>query len=412
MNHALFAGGWNIPMNNKLKNIFSLLGIITCLNACGSLTVTPLDISDFGISAGSEAAFLFATDYASSGQLYFVENSSLENSGVANLGSSAVIRLFDGFVYVLHDGFSSGSSDNVQIINPLNSLSTVDQWSTGNGTNPHDIVVVEDEGGYRAYITLYNPDEDGDLIVMDLDTGEILETISFSDFLNEDGDKNANADQMVLVDDRLYVLIQDLQSDFSHNASGKIAVFDTDTHIVEEVITIQGRNPVDIVASEDGEKVFVALQAPYDFSLGNFDTSTDFGGIEIIDLDNTSNTTLLADDDLGGYVERLASGEGNIFAVISQYDSSTFTFSSDIVVIDGDASSISDVETFLEGSSDVRDIAADSSGNLWVARRTIDAATSTTSNPQVDVFNGSTGESIIDSMLPDVPVTSIAIGTL
>lgn len=394
------------------KKLISLFGIVFCLNSCGNLTVTPLNISDFGISAGSEAAFLFATDYASSGQLYFVEDSSLENSGVANLGSSAVIRLFNGLLYVLHDGFSSGSSDNVQIIDPLNSFSTVDQWSTGNGTNPHDIVVVEDEDEYRAYITLYNPDEDGDLIVMDLDTGEILETISFSDFLNEDGDKNANADQMVLVDNTLYVLMQDLQSDFSHNTSGKIAAIDMNTNIVEEVITLQGRNPVDIIASEDGEKVFMALQAPYDFSLGNFDTSTAFGGIEIIDLDNPSNTTLLADDDLGGYVERLASGEEKIFAVVSQYDSSTFTFSSNIVVIDDDASSISDVETFLEGSSDVRDIAVDSSGNLWVARRTIDASTSTTSDPQVDVFDIDSKGEVTSPLQPDVPVTSITIGKI
>lgn len=408
-----------------MKKLFLFLTTIFVLTNCGTLETFSLGESNTQITEGTEMVFLFGTDYASSGQLYFTTadlSLGLENSGVTNLGSSALVRLFDNLLYVLHDGFSSGSSDNVQILDPTNALATVNQFSTGNGTNPQDVVVVNNDDGYRAYITLYSPTGDetnvdsegnpGDLIVMDLETGEISKRISFSNFLNDDGDKNASAAQMVLVDDRLYVCLQDLSSSFSPDTSGKIAVIDIDNNEVTEVITLQGRNPVDIAASGDGEKVFVALQAPYDFTLGNFDTSTAFGGIEIVDLDNPSNTTLLADEDLGGYVERVTSGEEDIFAVVSQYDSSTFTFSSNIVAMDGDALSISDVETFLEGSSDVRDIAVDSSGNLWVARRTIDASTSTTSDPQVDVFDRSTGESLINSLLPDVPVTSIAIGEI
>lgn len=410
-------------MNGRTFFVFSLLSLLLSTIACGSLEEQALEepTPEATPEPGVETAFLFATDFASSGQLLtsgISDPTTIDNSGVAGLGSSAIVRIFDGLVYVLHDGFSVASSDNVQILDPANQFATVNQWSTGNGTNPQDLVVI----GNRATISLYNPEQDSesvdangnpaDLIVMNLDTGEITDRISFFDSLNDDGSRLGRAAAMVLADDLLYVCLQDLEADFSHNAAGKIGVIDTDTNEIADVITLQGRNPVDIVYSPTEERLLVALQAPFDFALGNFDTSLPFGGIESIALLEDNRTALIPDEELGGYVERLAIVSDRVFAVVSEMDPVTFSFSSDVMVLQDDDEIADGASVFVSGSTDVRDIATDSLERLWISRRSINANDGLASDPQVDVFDTDSGAQIGTSLVPPVPVTSIAIGEI
>lgn len=402
-----------------MKRLILVSSFYFLFSACGSVENLSLGEIDVAESSALGEVYLFATDYVSAGQLYTTSvnlTDELSNTGVSGLGSSAIIRYYEDLLYILHDGFSSGSSDNVQIINPDNGYETVNQWSTGNGTNPHDIVVLDN----KAYISLYNPDNDplnidengnpGDLIVMNLDTGSVESRISFTGFLNDDEARLAMADRMVLVDNLLYVCLQDLESDFSQNASGKIGVVNVSTNEIEEMIPLQGRNPVGFVYSEDQDKFFVALEAPYDYSLGNFDTSGNFGGVEIISRSDPGVSTLIADDDLGGYVERLVLGEGEVFVVVSQMDSATFEFTSEILVLPEEAASADDVDLFLSQSSDVREIAVDSQNRLWISRREISADEDQASDPQVEVFNADTGEKEGETLIPLVPVVSITFG--
>jgi len=393
----------------------SLLFLILLFSACGSVSSVSLGDTDASVSSGPAEVYFFGTDFASSGQLYesAADGSGFGNTGVTNLGSSAVMRFFSSLLYILHDGFSIASSDNVQILDPSDSLSTVNQFSTGNGTNPHDIVVV----GSTAFISLYNASGDsdntdssgnpGDVIVMDLDTGEISTRLSFNDFLNDDDFKAARADQMVLVGNLLYVCLQDLAEDFSPDAAGKIGVINVSTLQIVEVIELQGRNPVDIVYSETENKLFVANQAPFNSGLGNFDTSTAFGGIEIVPVDDSDNTTLIADEDLGGYVERLALGGGKLLAVVSQMDSTTFVFTSNILAMDESGEASSDLSTLIVGSSDARELAVDSQEQVWVSWRDITAESGSATDPQIEIYNLSTGDSTGTVLEPDVPVSSI-----
>ncbi|EKD41557.1 MAG: hypothetical protein ACD_73C00662G0004, partial [uncultured bacterium] len=193
---------------------------------------------------------------------------------------------------------------------------------------------------------------------------------------------------------------------FEHNAPGLVGVIDIDTQTIEKVYTLKGKNPADIVYSEQRQALFVALQAPYDFVMGNFDLSTDFGGIEIVPLDG-SESTLVADEDLGGYIERLAVGNNAVFAVASQFDPVTFFFSSSILKMPSSTQEASEATTFIGNNSDVREIAVDGKNQLWVSRRVIKEGDGSASDPQIDVFNTDTGESLTASMKPTVPVTSI-----
>lgn len=386
---------------------------------CGSVESLSLQTGDpdADVAAPGVPVYLYGTDFVSSGQLMVSGGSSLANAGVTNLGSSAVMRFYDGLIYVLHDGFSIGSSDNVQVIDPKQSFKTIKQFSTGNGSNPKDIVVV----GERAYITLYSPElSDGavdsqgnpaDVIVMNLTSGAIEERISFFDYLFADGSKTARADQMVLGGGRLYVCIQDLEGNaFLQNTAGKIGVIDLLTDEIVDVITLRGRNPFQIDYAAGVNKLFVALLAPFDATTGNFDTATAFGGLEIISLDAPTSSVLLDDAEMGGTVENVVVGEADAYLVVSQFDIVHFLFTSTISKMSLAAESVDDVQNFIAGSSDVRALALHPAGQLWIARREIKVGEGKATDPRLDVFDAVTGEPITSSMTPTVPVTSIAIG--
>lgn len=407
-----------------MKKLLSII-LFSGLAACGSVQAVNQGTPDTAPTSqetpiSAETTFLFATDFQSAGQLLTSDESAatLTNTGVTNLGSSAVIRFFNGLLYVLHDGFSFASSDNVEVIDPQTRLIKA-QWSTGNGTNPHDIVVV----GSRAFISLYSPEfskdpaladngKPADLIVMNLSDGSIEKAFSFYDFLNDDGSRTARADQMVLVGTKLYVCLEDLEGNlFEHNAPGKLAVIDVTTLTLEKVITLSGRDPVDIVYSEEQNVLFIAHLAPYSATLGGFDTSDPYSGLEIVPLDAPQNAVLIQDKDLGGYVERLALGNGKLLVVVSNFDEGSFQFTSEILSMDLSNTTAAGLKPFITGSADVRDMAVDSQSRLWIARRSIAANTGKASDPQVDVIDLPTGKAVGDSLIPPVPVTSIVFGS-
>lgn len=361
-------------------------------------------------------AYVFATDYQSSGQLYQASVSegvaSLANTGLSYLGSSAIIRVYDGLVYILHDGFSTVSTDNLQIVNPDNSYATLGQYSTGNGTNPHDVLVT----GSRAFITLYNPtaDEDNldseghpaDVIEMDTNTGEIVNRFSFQNYLSDDGDRNANADQMALSGNLLYVALQDLESNtFAANSSGLIGIIDITDNSVLDVIELQGRNPVGLVLSSNGTTLAVANMATYDFSLGNFDTSAAYGGIEIVDLETRQSLRLIDDADLGGFVERVESDGANWHAVVSEFNGATFSYSSRLLSAPQEAASAEDFAVLDDSGTDIREIAVDEDV-LWISRRQINTQTGL-SEPELEAIDLATGTRIGELLTPAAPGMSM-----
>ena len=301
-----------------------------------------------------------------------------------------------------HDGFSTVSTDNVQVIDPQNDYETLAQYSVGNGTNPHDIAVL----GTRAFITLYNPSADpnpADVIEMDLNTGDIVNRWSFTPYLNDDGDRNGNAEKLLLVDNTLYVALQDLSSNtFSTNANGLIGMIDVNDNTIQGVIELAGRNPISLSVSEDKTKLFVANMATYDFSLGDFDLSQPYGGIETVDLTQQQSQTLLADENLGGYVERIVTSSAGLLAVVSQFDAASFSYGSKIVSLPLDFTSADQALVMDDSDSDIREMFVD--GNyLWISRRQINISTGLT-EPAIEVVDVGTFESLGELLTPAAPV--------
>lgn len=118
---------------------------------------------------------------------------------VEPIHSDAIARYWGQYVYIVN----RAGGDNIQILDPTSNFDTVDQFSTGNGSNPHDIHV--NSLGTHAYITRYNMTS---VLKMDLSTGATLATISLAAFADADG--LPEMDRMFAQNNTLYVLLQRL----------------------------------------------------------------------------------------------------------------------------------------------------------------------------------------------------------
>jgi hypothetical protein len=416
-----------LTSRNYLTVIASILCTLALSHCGGAIENTQ---SKSGTSPSTSAttdatAILFSTDFSSPGELLStttdIDSLSVTEENNSALGSDGtLVADDDGNIHVVHSAFSSLSSDNITTLDPSNSFATTSQTSTGNGTNPTDAVV----SGTTAYISLYNGDSDStnvdasgnpaDLLVMDLSTGTIGKRLSFFDFTANDGDRHANASKMVAAGTDLFVLMQDLNSDFSVTAPGQIVVVDTTSNAISTHVELEGRNPVDIAISESTDCLFVANMAEFSFTTFTNDTSTAFGGVETVCHDSSGITvnTLIDDASLGGYVEKVAVSDttGKLYAVVSNLNAN---FEAVSKIASFDIADLAAGQTtpafaiFFDPGADIRDLAFDPDGNLWVADRTINTSTHAAEDPHVSILDAADG-STLGGFTTDLPVTSIA----
>ncbi|HLD43848.1 MAG TPA: hypothetical protein VJC18_00315 [bacterium] len=397
--------------------------VLLALISCGQISYQPasddatesLDPDSNISDLPSHRVFVFATDYQSSGQLYTATyedtSTALSNSDLTMLGTEAKIKWHDNLLYILHAGagFNSISTDNLQIVDPYNTqapFSTLAQYTTGNGTNPQDVVLSDQ----KAFISLYNPKNDpsnvdaeghpGDVIEMDTESGQITHRYSFYDDLADDGDRNAHASQMVLADDVLYVCLQDLESNtFSATAPGKIGMIDTKQNEMLGIITLQSRNPYGIALDNAHTRLFIT--STYDYQ-----HQGSYGGLEIVNLDSQQTELFIKDDVLGGYVERIRLSDEHAYAVISQFDLETFEFQSKLVAFPLGITTADEITNFSIWGTDIRDIFYQQD-TLWVSYRVI-STTEGADTPMIKLFDTNTEEQLGETLYPLVAGVSLA----
>jgi hypothetical protein len=92
------------------------------------------------------------TDY-STGSMSLINSAdcSISTSLKGTISGDPAVRSFNGYIYVINR-----SADNIMRINPSDNNSVAAQESTGTGSNPHDICVVNSS---KAYVTRYNANE-------------------------------------------------------------------------------------------------------------------------------------------------------------------------------------------------------------------------------------------------------------
>ncbi len=202
--------------------------------------------------AASTRAFVLTTDFAT-GSLSTVNlDTRAVSSDVVAGGICADARMcwHEGRLYVVN----RLGCDNILVLDPANDFDPIRQFSTGNGSNPSDIVVLSPT---KAYIPRY---ELGGLAIADPSTGALTGQISLAAFADADG--IPEMDRALRYGDRVFVSIQRLDRNafFSPTDASYVAVIDANADTLVDVdpgtagvqaIRLTGKNPVTSFGYDD-----------------------------------------------------------------------------------------------------------------------------------------------------------------
>jgi len=306
----------------------------------------------------------------------------------AQIHSDAVIRVSGGMVFVLNRFLG----DNVQRLDPAQGLRTRFQCSTGNGSNPHDLLVVAPD---KAYVTRYDRPE---LWVVDPSRtdcdGFRRGVIDLSGFADADG--LPEMDQMALVDGRLFVTVQrlDRRRGFVPTGPSRLVVIDVATDAVVGQVVLFGTNPFGdasgIVREPETGRLVLATSGSL-YTVGD-------GGLERVDP-----TTLQAEGRF--FVDELTLG-GNVldFLLLSPTKGYAVLQDADLRnrLVAFDPSGASPPRTLLSRDAYLPDVVLGPDGLLWLADQTLSA-------PGIHLFDPATDREILKRPL-NVGLPPFSIG--
>lgn len=280
--------------------------------------------------------------------------------------------------------------DNVQVLDGRGGYRTAVQFSTGNGSNPHDALLAAPG---KLYVTRYEPAFD-DLLVVDPNTGDTLSTIPL-DHLATNGTATARPDRLVRAGDLVLVTLQNIDATFQDYGPGLAAFIDPNNGAVAASLALAGQNPFGppAVHPSTGE-IYLADAGIFP---GLLPRSLS-GGIEVIDpVSLTSRGILVDDDDAGGNISgvAVASDDVGYMVVVSE------TGTNSLVAFHPGTGAIGG--TLLSTSVFIPEIRYDGDGYLLVAE-------SDPSNPGLRVLDTSTGLPVVRIPL-SLPPVSVAILT-
>ena len=306
------------------------------------------------------------------------------------VSGDAVARASGSGIYIINRFFF----DNIQILDPADGFRTTLQYSTGNGSNPHDIMEVDPN---RVYITRYEPPYN-DILVAERDTGDPIGFIELSDFATNSS-ATPRADGMVIAEGRVLASLQNIDSSFREYGPGVVVVIDPVTDAIVGSITLAGRNPFGRpVLDEVSHHLFYAMAGVFQ---GTLDRMLD-GGIEVVDpVASTTHGLLVDDDDLGGNVSGVAiAPEG--FGRIAYCIVTTASGMNQVRAFDPDTGVISPGVVY-QSSSFLPEIVSDGDGYIIIAEHDIN-------DPRLVVLSAATGQ-IVATPGISLPPFSLAILT-
>jgi len=289
-------------MRSTLRSFALPLVVATCIAGCSTTDTVLLPKLSGGYSA-----IVVTTDF-STGRLSVIDVATRQVAiNVAPIHSDAALRVYGGLVYVVN----RFGQDNIQIIDPAAGYVTRRQFSTGNGSNPQDIVVVSST---KAYVSRYGSDE---LLIVNPLNGLERGTISLAGFADSDG--LPEMARMEIVGPYLFVACQRLTNFAAVNPS-IVAVIDTRTDklvdrepIVPGIqgITLTGRDPITAFAYDPvAHELLIGC-------VGDFGVAD--GGIERIDaLNPQSLGYAITEAAIGGDVVDIAwNGATHSYAIVN-----------------------------------------------------------------------------------------------
>ena len=174
-------------------------------------------------------AIVITTDFTT-GSLASVDSEGAVTDDLLLVHADARVRAFGDRVYILN----RRGQDNIIVLNKADLATPLTQFSTGDGSNPHEIFVLSDQ---KAYVSVYKRDY---LLVVDPSTGDSLNAIDLSPFSDADGLPEAS--QLAFFNGHLFVACQRLNRDafFAPTDFSTVAVINTST---DELVDIDLSTP-------------------------------------------------------------------------------------------------------------------------------------------------------------------------
>ena len=288
----------------------------------------------FATDALANQAVITTTDYSSGSFSSLDLATNTATNDHLTIHSDAVVRTYRDKVYIIN----RLGQDNVLVLDQSDLKTPLTQYSTGNGSNPHDMAFVSEE---KAYISRY---EHTHLLIVNPVTGDSLGEVDLSGFADADGLPEVS--QLALYNNHLFAACQRLDRDngFVPTDVSVIAVVDVMTDQVVDVdantagvqgIVMAGKNPAGAV--QRGDKWFLS-------AVNTFGDLTD-GGIEVIDLVNLrSEGVVLGETDLGGNLSSLAmvsDDEGYVVVLDASFANAVKRFDLAMQSVSADLSGVS-----------------------------------------------------------------------
>ena len=317
-------------------------------------------------------AFTTTTDYQTGSASVVTADDSVLTAinDVASLHSDALVRSFGGYIYVLN----RQGADNIQVIDPLDGFRTRRQFSTGNGSDPEDIVF---QHTGRAFVTRYNEDQ---MWIVNPNSGQRTGQIDFSWLA--DADLVPEMAHMVKVGNRVFVAVQRLDRNtpfFDPSGISYVAVFDALTEqFIDAELATPGKQAIKLTGTNPfGELVYNSFSGQVWVPEVGFFGVKD-GGIELINPGSlVKSGIVISENTLGGDVTDVVALDANRgAAIVSDANFNT-------LLVGFDLTTPTTIDTiYAPGSFALQDAERSRDGRIFVSDRSL-------ALPGIRVFRGS-----------------------
>ncbi|MDA3900619.1 MAG: hypothetical protein PF637_08875 [Spirochaetes bacterium] len=295
----------------KLIRLFTLL-LLTAMS-CEDPTTEKKDLPVSGV------AFILTSDY-STGSFALLNTNTYDivtDSAPGHIHSDASVRVYGGRVYILN----RIGRDNIQVLDPEKNYETVQEFSTGTSSNPHDIAFLNET---KAYVSRYAKSS---LLIINPATGETRSTIDLSSYSAE-GMTVPHMSSLFIHENRLFVALQRLDASFKVTDYSSIVVIDTrtDTVVSNTALfwtasggTVNAKNPYSRFrllegSGETGDRLLIACTGEFGYFY------KEDGGIIAIDPQTGECLPgyLVSEEELGQeIVDFVPAKNGNFYIVTS-----------------------------------------------------------------------------------------------
>lgn len=129
------------------------------------------------LGSGANRIGVVSSDLGPSGRFSVMHPEGVAVPFFTSIHSDAMARYYNGRVFIVN----RLGRDGIQVLDPQSAYLTVSEYSTGNASNPHDIVVTANGKGY---ISLYGR---SNILVVHPESGAVIGSVSLAAYSDPDG---------------------------------------------------------------------------------------------------------------------------------------------------------------------------------------------------------------------------------